>query len=128
MNFYTKVPNSEVARTLIKEMIKNIPHTSGAGFAQKDYPKEALEGKEIDRFILLSYDNRHLDIRHTNFTEYTGPFQEVSIEKMLGIIDYLKEPPIVIGANEVIFSRDGVKVGCQFVPKETILKIAKKFQ
>ena len=41
---------------------------------------------------------------------------------------YKYDPEIIIDEYKVIFKDDGIKVGCCFIGKETILKIVEKFK
>lgn len=106
--------------------------------------------KELARFLTdrsheLGYDGTSkrpeesvtLDRKNgiINWTDYKYPLlyedhELGDFEKFLttDFYKFERKPEIYIGGYKVKFEKDGIRVGCEYIGKETILAIAKEFQ
>jgi hypothetical protein len=72
-----------------------------------------------------------VQIQGSNFYlgfEHPEKGRSIRIATEEDIQNYSNDPKIFIKDNKVYFTSTGIKVGCTEVDKETILKIAKRFE
>jgi len=136
MKVYTELPESnrkEILRLIVLLASKTIG--SGAGWLllgqvhslkhnlpAKVYPYLGLEYSE--KFKELTHSEDKISYKEYTFIDYAEFIKCISDPQTYQI----PKPKIILGGQTVTFTDSGIQVGCQYVDKETILKIAEQFK